>query len=45
MSYISLNEGLWENLPFYLKFSLLREEVIEHLGAHSGAVSAFLSAC
>lgn len=44
MSYTSLKEGLWESLPFYLKFSLLREEVIAHLGAHSGAVSAFLHA-
>lgn len=45
MSYTSLKEGLWENLPFYLKFSLLREDVIIHLGAHSGAESALLNTC
>lgn len=45
MSYTSLHEVLWENLPFYLKISLFREEVITRLGACSLAVSAFLSAC
>lgn len=45
MNYTSLNEGLWEELPFHLKSSLLRDKVIRHLGAHSGAVSALQIAC
>lgn len=44
MNYTSLNKGLWEEVPFHLKSSL-REKVIRHLEAHSGAVSALQSAC